>query len=48
MAGGFIGRTKSNAHKHINKFFKPLLSLCKACRRTQSFLGQFLGHINYL
>ena len=26
----------------------PLLSLCKACRRTQSFLGQFLGHINYL
>ena len=25
-----------------------LLSLCKACRRTQSFLGQFLGHIYYL
>ena len=151
MAGGFIGRTRSNAHKHINKFYKPevdrvwikninkvedntnvllsnilcilvsrfgerlrysssdpplfqtfyklscglfhlkyplafrvqslhfslfpwcairsntfhfsdwlvtifsfffshfpLLSLCKACRQTQSFLGQFLGHINYL
>ena len=26
----------------------PLLSLCKACHRTQSFLGKFLGHINYL
>ena len=35
---------------HFFIFFShfALLSLCKACRRTQSFLGQFLGHIYYL
>ena len=37
MAGGFIGRTRSNAHKHINKFLQTWGRSCLNKEHKQSW-----------